>query len=58
MMKKLISLIMVWMMVIILIGCSGVPTGGSGGSYDLGKTAGNGVFCADPNLGHVQMYGN
>jgi hypothetical protein len=57
-MKKLISLIMVLMVVFVLIGCSGVPTGGSGGSYDLGKTAGNGIFCADPDLAHVQMYGN
>ncbi len=29
-----------------------------GGSYDLGTSAGNGVFCADPNLAHVQMYGD
>jgi hypothetical protein len=57
-MKKLISLIMVWMMVILLIGCSGITTGGSRENYDLGKTAGNGAFCADPNLAHVQMYGN
>jgi hypothetical protein len=56
-MKKLISLIIVLMVVFVLIGCSGITAEQRGGSYDLGKTAGNGVFCADPNLAHVQMVG-
>lgn len=57
-MKKLISLIVVLMVVFVLIACSGVTTQQSTESYDLRKTAGNAVFCADPNLAHVQMVGN
>jgi hypothetical protein len=57
-MKKLISLIIVLMMMFVFIRCSGMTTGQSSESHDLRKTAGNGIFCADPNLAHVQMVGN
>ena len=57
-MKKLISLMMVLMMVFVLIGCSGITAQQSGENFDLRPIAGDGIFCADPNLAHVQMYGN
>jgi len=56
-MKKLISLMMVLMMVFVLISCSGITAEQRGGSYDLRTTAGNGIFCADPNLAQIQMFG-
>jgi uncharacterized protein YceK len=57
-MKKLMSLIVALMVVLVLVGCSGVTTERSRESHDLRKSAGNGIFCADPNLAHVQMFGN